>query len=411
MGSQKGSQMKPRVAVIGAGLTGLSAAYFLREKAQVTIFEKEARIGGRLFTDSVTGQEHGAQFILQRQSEPSIHKLIQRFGLELVEWKDWPGYEFGRHKAGHIAYGSPEDAAQDLLSPESAKRTKRLFKLIKEEAWGIPRGKFNQWISDRLMKDRQGVAFVDMLLAGETCAPANHVKAQYALECLSSLYDRWYSLRGGSGKLVEALCENSGAQIIQTADVSEVKEIRGCVRINWSEGYERKSENFTAAIIATPNGERLVGMPTRGHFHAYISVLLDYQHRPQLKAKPKFDLSGGLYTDGPLNYIQLTKRKNSCVLRILIPNGGMMIRWRELDLVAYCVHHLSPYIAGVDQFHASSVQKWKFGLPCGGYKTGKGFQRIGHRIFLAGDRFGKWPSMDAAISSGLAVGKAFTHEL
>lgn len=42
--------MTERVAVIGAGAAGLSAAYFLRRDCEVTLFERQSRIGGNAYT-------------------------------------------------------------------------------------------------------------------------------------------------------------------------------------------------------------------------------------------------------------------------------------------------------------------------------------------------------------------------
>ena len=46
--------MRKRIAVIGAGISGLSAAYHLREQAEVSLFEAGAYFGGHTNTVDVT---------------------------------------------------------------------------------------------------------------------------------------------------------------------------------------------------------------------------------------------------------------------------------------------------------------------------------------------------------------------
>lgn len=45
MASSANQQTKPSLAVIGTGIAGLSAAYLLKDKFQVTVFESQARVG------------------------------------------------------------------------------------------------------------------------------------------------------------------------------------------------------------------------------------------------------------------------------------------------------------------------------------------------------------------------------
>src|SRR5688572_10549726 len=58
---------KPKVVIIGAGFSGLSAAYRLKQKGcQVTLLESRGRIGGRVFSHKIDDDlvvELGAEWV------------------------------------------------------------------------------------------------------------------------------------------------------------------------------------------------------------------------------------------------------------------------------------------------------------------------------------------------------------
>ena len=76
-----------RVAIIGAGLAGLTAAYRLKQAGiNATVYEANTRLGGRCWTNRTSfadGQlaEHGGEFI--DQSHANIRQLAQELGLTL----------------------------------------------------------------------------------------------------------------------------------------------------------------------------------------------------------------------------------------------------------------------------------------------------------------------------------------
>lgn len=83
----KGSDLK--IAIIGGGIAGLTAAHYLRKAGQAaTIYEASNRIGGRMYTGrnllaQATTTELGGEFIDSNHAE--ILRLCQEFGLELMD--------------------------------------------------------------------------------------------------------------------------------------------------------------------------------------------------------------------------------------------------------------------------------------------------------------------------------------
>lgn len=183
---------KPRVAVVGAGLTGLSAAYFLRDRAVVTIFEKEMRTGGRVFTSVDPPGEHGAQFFLS--SENFICSVLKELDIKCVEANREPWYFFGEKFAG----GGPEKAARELLPQPLEKQLNQFLRLVRQgPPWPATSHHFHQWLSNYFGGNREAITFFEMILVGETNARGNQVTTHYGLDCLYSCFcENWFRIRG-----------------------------------------------------------------------------------------------------------------------------------------------------------------------------------------------------------------------
>ncbi|XP_028399919.1 prenylcysteine oxidase-like [Dendronephthya gigantea] len=85
-GNVKKAGKIPRVAIIGSGIGGSSAAHFVREilgeDAQISVFEKSGRVGGRLATVDISGEtfESGGSIIHPRNLY--MKKFVEYLGLE-----------------------------------------------------------------------------------------------------------------------------------------------------------------------------------------------------------------------------------------------------------------------------------------------------------------------------------------
>ncbi len=77
-------QTKPRIGIVGAGLSGLTAAYFLKKEGiKVTVYEKSSEVGGKLARVMVDGVSIDTGALLySKELNPNFDVLINELGVE-----------------------------------------------------------------------------------------------------------------------------------------------------------------------------------------------------------------------------------------------------------------------------------------------------------------------------------------
>ena len=78
-----------RIAVVGSGIAGLSAAWLLNHQHQVTLFESDSRLGGHTHTVDMTldGQAFPVDtgfLVFNHRTYPELTRLFRQLGVETV---------------------------------------------------------------------------------------------------------------------------------------------------------------------------------------------------------------------------------------------------------------------------------------------------------------------------------------
>ena len=76
---------RKKIAIIGSGISGLSAAYYLKDKYQITLHEIESRLGGHSRTIRINDHiDVDTGFIvLNDRTYPYLNKLFTELGIDL----------------------------------------------------------------------------------------------------------------------------------------------------------------------------------------------------------------------------------------------------------------------------------------------------------------------------------------
>lgn len=241
-------QKKPRIAVIGAGLSGLTVAFRLKEKGfDAQVYEARHRVGGRVLTVNVTGypSELGGENILNGKDAAHTLALIDQLHLKVDAEKRPFNIEYWENGEQNnftdFLRQSPFPSTIKSRLEEIASRSKNMLEVLLE------------------LFPNRGLAFnvCSALLSGYEGAPPEHLSVFY-IETLyhvlmgglssahphisveETIYDRM-SVTGGNSLLAEKLAD----------------QLEGCIHLDHALAEVAK-DNAGAYLICFRNGRKII---------------------------------------------------------------------------------------------------------------------------------------------------------
>ncbi|WP_433684878.1 NAD(P)/FAD-dependent oxidoreductase [Nocardia sp. CA-119907] len=260
------------VAVIGGGIAGLSAAYHLRGRAEVTLFEKEVNAGGHANSIEVNdnGRILGLDTAFIVYNEAHYQRLTQFFADLGVPTQSHPGTFSFYHADTGLGFVSedfvlPEDEIRAKYGPEFVPmwaEAERFYRespkhFIRKQA-EMPMGEYLD-VNGYSQDFRYG--FIVLIATAAWSVPADRIWEMPAAtiiafflghgrEGLGGRTAPWNTVTGGSINYVRATLEHLGAagqEIALGTAVDRVDEDETGVTVYTAEGPRRFDEVIIAA--------------------------------------------------------------------------------------------------------------------------------------------------------------------
>jgi protoporphyrinogen/coproporphyrinogen III oxidase len=269
--------MKP-VAIIGGGITGLTAAFYLKQRGiPFALFEAAERVGGVIQSVRRNGYlaEFGPNSILE--TSPVISDLVRELGLESRRVYSNPSAEKRYVVRDKKPVAIPNSAASFLTTPLFSLPAK-LRLLVEPFIGSAPEGleeSIAQFVQRRLGQEFLDYA-IDPLVAGIYAGNPQLLSVSQAFPKLHALEQRYHSLflgqilgaraRKRSGEVSKQSAKkfsfDDGLQVLIDAlqarldgDIQTTARIR-CLRRTdegWLIEFERSQVEFSAVLLALPS--------------------------------------------------------------------------------------------------------------------------------------------------------------
>ena len=266
-----------KVAIIGSGISGLTAAYYLAPHAEVTLYEKASRLGGHTATVDVEldGRTYAIDtgfIVYNEKTYPNFMRLLEELGVAVK--KTVMGFSVSSSIDG-LEYSGAGLAAlfaqkRNLFSLKHWRMILDILRFNREAAKDLQAGRVhpNVTLGDYLSRHRYSESFIHHYLVPMGAAiwsASTQMMLAFPMQFFIRFFHnhgllqirnrpQWYVIEGGSRSYIAPMLSASQAEVKLNAAIASVSQYEGQVVINLTDGG---IEQYDEVIFACHSDQAL----------------------------------------------------------------------------------------------------------------------------------------------------------
>lgn len=400
------------LCVIGAGLSGLASAYYLRDYAKANMVESANITGGRINTvrPGKYFVDVGAQFFSKEDLE--IYPLVTQLKLnKKLKELNLSGFSvFNKNELFKLS----ESISQPRKETHELVKMYSLFNDLPEETFLDPPEELLKQDFETFYKKNVGkenLWLIEALTRAITFSKPKELSAMYGLITCASFFSKCYGLNGGLSEIIKKLIQNAKSKITKNSKITAIEFENQCVKeihISNKNGKKKLKIDKKDKLISSVPASNLAKIVSDAELKRLLERI-EYHNCTValLKTKKKLirDEAGILFPEkeGKISAVFEETKKFSSVTGKGLLLAFMPKALNKENAEEVMIDSLEKILPDIrENIESKQVFIWDNGLPVHNYglvKVQRKLEELEYENFyLTGDYLGL-PSLDACVES------------
>lgn len=262
-----------KIAVVGGGVSGITAAYLLQRKHAVTLYEKNSYIGGHTHTVVIEeGPDRGTPIdtgfiVMNNRNYPLFSRLLSELGVSTSETDMSFSYYC---KTTGLQYGSSGlnslfAQRKNLFHPSFWKLLWEILRFFRKTRRALKTHRIqNITLGEFIQQEGFSARFAEQYvipMAAAIWSEPDGVMTEFPMETFARFFDnhgllsvknhpQWYYVSGGSHTYVNAFLKGFTGTIFTEKAVQSIRRNENSVQLNFQDGTHETADRVVIAAHA-----------------------------------------------------------------------------------------------------------------------------------------------------------------